>query len=68
MACTWASKVNGILTVIAIGIPVMVDLWDILDIKKGHSMVCFDVLCLSGFLLDPQRNTSRNIFSQELWD
>lgn len=41
MACTWASKVNGILTVIAIGIPVMVDLWDILDIKKGHSMEYF---------------------------
>lgn len=39
MACAWSSKVNGVLTVIAIGIPVLVDLWDILDIKKGHSMV-----------------------------
>lgn len=39
MACTWASKVNGILTVVAIGIAVLIDLWDILDVRKGHSMV-----------------------------
>jgi dolichyl-phosphate-mannose-protein mannosyltransferase len=39
MACTWGSKVNGILTVFAIGLAVLIDLWDILDIKKGHSMV-----------------------------
>lgn len=39
MACTWASKVNGILTVFTIGIAVLIDLWDILDIEKGHSMV-----------------------------
>ncbi|KAI0708841.1 O-mannosyltransferase [Cerioporus squamosus] len=41
MAFTWASKVNGILTVVAIGIAVLIDLWDILDIKKGHSMEYF---------------------------
>ncbi|KAI0788750.1 O-mannosyltransferase [Abortiporus biennis] len=41
MACTWASKVNGILTVFAIGIAVLVDLWDILDYDKGHSMEYF---------------------------
>ncbi|KAI0731331.1 O-mannosyltransferase [Earliella scabrosa] len=41
MALTWASKVNGILTVVAIGIAVIIDLWDILDIKKGHSMEYF---------------------------
>jgi dolichyl-phosphate-mannose-protein mannosyltransferase len=39
MACTWASKVNGILTVATIGVAVLIDLWDLLDIKKGHSMV-----------------------------
>lgn len=39
MACTWASKVNGILTVVTIGIAVLIELWDILDIEKGHSMV-----------------------------
>ena len=39
MAMTWGSKVNGILTVFTIGIAVLVDLWDILDIKKGHTMV-----------------------------
>ncbi|KAF4611280.1 hypothetical protein D9613_007056 [Agrocybe pediades] len=39
MACTWGSKVNGILTVFAIGLAVLVDLWDILDHKKeGHTM------------------------------
>lgn len=40
MACTWGSKVNGILTVATIGIAVLIDLWDILDVKKGHTMVC----------------------------
>lgn len=40
MACTWGSKVNGILTVVCIGIAVLIDLWDILDIKKGTTMVC----------------------------
>lgn len=44
MACTWASKVNGILTVFAIGLAVMVDLWDLLDIKKGHSIVSLYVV------------------------
>jgi dolichyl-phosphate-mannose-protein mannosyltransferase len=39
MACTWGSKVNGILAVFAIGIAVLIDLWDILDIDKGNSMV-----------------------------
>ncbi|KAI0057255.1 glycosyltransferase family 39 protein [Artomyces pyxidatus] len=33
MACTWGSKVNGILTVFAIGAAVLVDLWDLLDIR-----------------------------------
>ncbi|KAI0343077.1 glycosyltransferase family 39 protein [Trametopsis cervina] len=41
MACTWASKVNGILTVLTIGIAVLIDLWDILDVEKGHSMEFF---------------------------
>ena len=40
MACTWGSKVNGILTVFAIGVAVLADLWDILDIRKGYTMVC----------------------------
>lgn len=39
MACTWGSKVNGILTVFAIGAAVLVDLWDILDLKKTPDMV-----------------------------
>ncbi|KAJ8586747.1 glycosyltransferase family 39 protein [Rhizopogon salebrosus TDB-379] len=41
MACTWGSKVNGILTVVTIGIAVLVDLWDILDYKKGFTMEHF---------------------------
>lgn len=40
MACTWGSKVNGILTVATVGFAVLIDLWDILDHKKdGHTMV-----------------------------
>lgn len=39
MACTWGSKVNGVLTVFATGIAVLIDLWDVLDVKKGHTMV-----------------------------
>jgi len=39
MAFTWGSKVNGILTVFTIGIAVLVDLWDILDVRKGYTMV-----------------------------
>ncbi|GBE86447.1 O-mannosyltransferase [Sparassis latifolia] len=35
MACTWASKVNGVLTVVAIGIAVLVDLWDLLDQRNS---------------------------------
>jgi dolichyl-phosphate-mannose-protein mannosyltransferase len=44
MACTWGSKVNGILTVIAIGLAVLIDLWDILDHRKGYSMVSLNVI------------------------
>ncbi|KAI0272765.1 glycosyltransferase family 39 protein [Gloeopeniophorella convolvens] len=35
MACTWGSKVNGILAVFAIGAAVLVDLWDLLDKRKN---------------------------------
>ncbi|KAJ7898450.1 glycosyltransferase family 39 protein [Mycena leptocephala] len=42
MACAWGSKVNGILTVFAIGIAVIIDLWDILDYRKeGNTMEHF---------------------------
>lgn len=39
LACTAGSKINGILIFFTIGAAVLVDLWDLLDIKKGHSMV-----------------------------
>jgi hypothetical protein len=45
MACTWGSKVNGILTVVAVGIAVLVDLWDILDVKKNPNIVCLSFAC-----------------------
>ena len=52
MACTWGSKVNGILTVFAIGFAVLIDLWDILDVRKeGHTMVKMYPLCMANFLL-----------------
>ncbi|KXN87385.1 Dolichyl-phosphate-mannose--protein mannosyltransferase 4 [Leucoagaricus sp. SymC.cos] len=41
MACTWGSKVNGILTVVCIGCAVLIDLWDILDYRKGTTMDYF---------------------------
>ncbi|TFK29641.1 O-mannosyltransferase [Coprinopsis marcescibilis] len=42
MACTWASKVNGILIVATIGVAVLIDLWGILDARKeGHTMDYF---------------------------
>jgi dolichyl-phosphate-mannose-protein mannosyltransferase len=42
MACTWASKVNGVLIVATIGVAVVIDLWDILDVRKeGHTMEYF---------------------------
>jgi dolichyl-phosphate-mannose-protein mannosyltransferase len=41
MACTWGSKVNGILTVFTIGVAVVIDLWDLLDIKKNPTMDTF---------------------------
>lgn len=39
MACAWGSKVNGVLTVVAIGAAVLVDLWDLLDHRRNPSMV-----------------------------
>ena len=41
MACTWSSKVNGILTVVAIGIAVVVDLWDLLDWRKSDNVCTY---------------------------
>jgi dolichyl-phosphate-mannose--protein O-mannosyl transferase len=67
MAFTWGSKVNGILTVITIGIAVLIDLWDILDIKKGHSMVSsilFSVLLT--FMHNMDRTTLLGILQLEL--
>lgn len=59
MACTWASKVNGILTVVAVGIAVLIDLWDILDYKKDNSMASLHaVICNLIFAyLHPSRTT-----------
>ncbi|ESK96494.1 glycosyltransferase family 39 protein [Moniliophthora roreri MCA 2997] len=41
MACTWGSKVNGVLTVATIGVAVLIDLWGILDYRRGHTMEHF---------------------------
>jgi|SRR5712675_1493538 len=62
MACAWGSKVNGVLTVVTIGAAVLVDLWDLLDIRKNPSMVSVCSLVrtspthlFSGTLLAPLR-------------
>lgn len=39
LASTLGSKMVGLFTFLTIGTAVLVDLWDILDIRKGHSMV-----------------------------
>jgi dolichyl-phosphate-mannose-protein mannosyltransferase len=49
MACTWGSKVNGILTVFTIGIAVLIDLWDMLDMRKGHSLASHNAAHLYSF-------------------
>ncbi|KAL5492520.1 PMT4 [Sanghuangporus weigelae] len=41
LACTAGSKINGVLIFFAVGAAVLVDLWDLLDVKKGHSMEYF---------------------------
>ncbi|KAG6909028.1 hypothetical protein DXG01_002302 [Tephrocybe rancida] len=41
MACAWGSKVNGILAVVTIGLAVLIDLWDILDVKKNENIEHF---------------------------
>ncbi|KAI5120378.1 hypothetical protein M0805_006900 [Coniferiporia weirii] len=41
LACCLGSKINGILIFFTIGAAVLVDLWDLLDIKKGYSMEHF---------------------------
>jgi dolichyl-phosphate-mannose--protein O-mannosyl transferase len=63
MACAWGSKVNGPLTVVAIGIAVLIDLWGLLDVnKEGHTMVNFFYRCLAivYVLTHIFRNTSGN--------
>lgn len=41
LACSLGCKMVGLFTFITIGICVLVDLWDILDIRKGYSMQYF---------------------------
>lgn len=40
LACSLGCKMVGLFTFFTIGTAVLVDLWDILDVKKGHTMVC----------------------------
>ena len=45
LAATLGSKMVGLFTFLTIGTAVLVDLWDILDFKKGHSMVRTENMC-----------------------
>lgn len=40
LAAVTGVKMVGLFTVATVGIATLVDLWELLDIKKGHSMVC----------------------------
>jgi dolichyl-phosphate-mannose-protein mannosyltransferase len=44
LAATLGSKMVGLFTFLTIGTAVLVDLWDILDVRKGHSMVRIFIL------------------------
>lgn len=44
LACTLGCKMVGLFTFMTIGSAVLWDLWGILDIKKGHSMVSLATL------------------------
>jgi dolichyl-phosphate-mannose-protein mannosyltransferase len=66
MACAWGSKVNGVLSVIAIGIAVLVDLWDLLDIRKNPSMVGVVPWCLSHYLISSQEHFWRHFGARAL--
>lgn len=39
LACTLGCKMVGLFTFMSVGAAVLWDLWEILDIKKGHTMV-----------------------------
>jgi dolichyl-phosphate-mannose-protein mannosyltransferase len=40
LACTLGCKMVGLFTFLSIGTAVLVDLWDVLDVRKeGHTMV-----------------------------
>lgn len=41
LACTLGCKMVGLFTFATVGAAVLWDLWEILDIKRGHSMVCW---------------------------
>jgi dolichyl-phosphate-mannose-protein mannosyltransferase len=47
LACTLGCKMVGLFTFATIGGAVIWDLWGILDIKKGHSMVSSENIRLS---------------------
>lgn len=40
LACTLGCKMVGLFTFLTIGTAVCVDLWNLLDIRRGHTMVC----------------------------
>jgi dolichyl-phosphate-mannose-protein mannosyltransferase len=49
-----------VLSVIAIGIAVLVDLWDLLDIQKNPSMVSVIPRCLPHYLISSQEHFWRH--------
>lgn len=41
LACTLGCKMVGLFTFFTVGSAVLWDLWEILDIRRGHTMVSF---------------------------
>lgn len=46
LACTLGCKMVGLFTFFTIGTAVLVDLWDILDIRKRYPIVSMPFYCL----------------------
>lgn len=44
LACTLGCKMVGLFTFLTVGTAVLVDLWDVLDIKRRYPMVGLHIL------------------------
>lgn len=72
LALTISCKMVGLFTFLTVGTAVLVDLWGLLDIKRGHTIVGNDCIAVQlsriislMIIFTPYSNTSESTFSQE---